>query len=124
MTRQVLIVEDSLTQAHQLRALVAESGDFAIAGTAQTGAEGIRLFEQLRPDLVLLDVVMPVLDGLSCLRAIRALDSQVKVVLISAVGSVDRTVEEARRLGVQEIITKPYDPEVVRAALKKIFVGD
>jgi CheY-like chemotaxis protein len=121
MTHKVLIVDDSLAQARQLSSLVTESGACEVAGVAHTGADGIKLFEQLKPELVLLDVVMPVLDGLSCLRAIRALDAKVPVVLISAMGAVTRTIEEAEKLGVQEIIAKPYDPDAVRAVLKKIF---
>ena len=121
MRRRVLIVDDSLVQTRQLSALVTGSDAYCVAGVAHTGADGIKLFEQLRPDLVLLDVVMPVLDGLACLRAIRVMDAQVPVVLISALGAVVRTVEEAKKLGVQAIITKPYDPAEVRAALEKIF---
>jgi len=121
MTHKVLIVDDSLAQTRQLTMILAEAGDFAVVGTAHTGAEGIKLFEQLRPDLVLLDVVMPVLDGLACLRAIRALDAEVKVILISAVAAVARTAEEAKRLSVHEIITKPYDPDAVRTILGKLF---
>lgn len=123
MPRKVLIVDDSLAQTRQLSTLVSESGDFTVVGVAHTGAEGVKLFEQTRPDLVLLDVVMPVLDGLACLRAIRALDAEVKVILISAVAALNRTAEEAKRLAVSDIITKPYDPHAIRLILGKLFAA-
>ncbi|MFC1611864.1 response regulator [Myxococcota bacterium] len=121
MGRRILIIDDSLVITQQLSTFLTESGDYEIVGKATTGAEGIKLFEQLKPDVVLLDIVMPVMDGIECLRAITKLDSEARVVLVSSIGGVGRKVDEALKLGALDVINKPFEPEKVRSALDAIF---
>jgi two-component system chemotaxis response regulator CheY len=123
MNRKVLIVDDSLTMGRQLRKIIDTIPGFEVVAQATTGADGIKLHEQHKPDLVLLDLVMPVLDGRACLRAIIQRDSAARVVIISSLGEVGREVEEARRLGACAVVSKPFEPDEVRAVVVRIFAG-
>src|SRR5437867_7281582 len=75
---------------------------------AENGKEGVRLYEQIRPDAVLLDVSMPVMDGLAALLRIRTLDPQARVAMLTSEGQME-TVVEARRLGARDFVVKPCD---------------
>ena len=121
MTCKVLLVDDSIVVGKQLGQVVEEIDGFEVLGHAQNGAEAIKLFKTLEPDLVLMDIVMPMMDGIQSLRTLMALNPDTKVVIISSVGGDAKKVEEALRLGARNVISKPFDKEKVQTILKHVF---
>jgi two-component system chemotaxis response regulator CheY len=117
-TTKVLVVDDSTITARQLEQLIGEIGGFEVVGHAKNGAEGIKLYGELKPDLVCMDVVMPVMDGLQATRSILRLDPSARVIVVSSVGGSRDTVLEATRLGARSVIAKPFDLDTVRRALE------
>jgi two-component system chemotaxis response regulator CheY len=96
-------------------------GDYDVVGHAKNGAEAVKLFKTLTPDLVLMDIVMPMMDGIQSLRTLMRLDPEAKVIVISSMGGVGHKVEEAIRLGARNVISKPFEPEKIKTILEKVF---
>jgi len=124
MSHKVLVVDDSIAIARQLTKLVEGFGGYEVVGHAKNGAEAVKLFKSLEPDVVLMDIVMPMMDGIQSLRTLLRLDPDAKVVMISSMGGVGAKVEEALRLGASSVISKPFEPERVRAALEKLYAPE
>ncbi len=121
MGRTVLVVDDSVAIARQLTRLVEGFGQYQVVGHAKNGAEAVKLFKTLAPDIVLMDIVMPMMDGIQSLRTLLRLDPQARVVMISSLGGVGSKVEEVLRLGARSVISKPFDPDKIRSALANLY---
>ena len=113
----VLIVDDSRTVLAQIESAVAENEGIEVVGTARNGAEAIQQVSQLRPDLVLMDIVMPDVDGISALRLIQAKNPETRIAMLSSVGAMASKAEEAFRLGAIQVLSKPIDEEILGALL-------
>lgn len=114
----VLIVDDSRTSRKIMRGLL-EHGGFVITGEAVNGEDGYLKYKELKPDVVTMDITMPVMDGIESLSLIKHADENAKVVMITAAGQKEKMVEALKR-GADEFITKPFDETEVLAVLKKI----
>jgi len=121
MSHKVLVVDDSIAIARQLTKMVEGFGEYTVVGHAKNGAEAVKLFKTLGPDIVLLDIVMPMMDGLQSLRTLMRLDPEAKVIVISSVGGVGQKVEEAIRLGARSVVSKPFEEDKVKAALERVL---
>lgn len=106
----VLIVDDSRSVIAQLDGLLGNLEGVEIVGRARDGAEAVRLAAQYRPDLVLMDIVMPGMDGLAALRLIAATQPEVRVAMLSSVGGRASLAEEAFRFGAIQVLGKPVEP--------------
>ena len=115
MSVQVLIADDELLLRESLRAALLE--EELDVSTAESGAEAWRLFQDERPEVVLLDLVLGDADGLELLQRMRALAPETKIILISAHGSIEKAVA-AMKLGGYDFIKKPFDLEEILAAVK------
>lgn len=104
---RVLVVDDDFMVAKVHSGYVAKTPGFEVAGVAHTGAEALRLVADLRPDLVLLDIYLPDVDGLSVLRTIRGAAGGPDVIVISAANDVE-TVRGAMHGGVLHYLIKPF----------------
>ncbi len=105
---RVLVVDDDFMVAKVHSGYVTRTAGFAVAGVAHTGADALRAVEDLRPDLVLLDIYLPDMDGVSVLRALRSGGgADTDVIVISAATDVD-TVRAAMRGGVLHYLIKPF----------------
>lgn len=114
---RLLIVDDAMIMRMRIAAIAREAG-WEVAGEAADGAEGLARFRELRPDLVTLDIVMPNLDGVETLRAIRAEDPAASVVMVSAVDQRAKLVE-CIDLGAVDFIVKPFDRERLASLFAK-----
>jgi DNA-binding NarL/FixJ family response regulator len=113
----VLLVDDSRTVLAQLERILNEIDDVSIVGMARNGASAIRMATESRPDLVLMDSVMPGLDGLSALRTIKSMYPEMEVAMVSSARGDAQKVEEAFRLGACQVLGKPFDAEIFGALI-------
>jgi two-component system chemotaxis response regulator CheY len=104
---RVLLADDSLFIAKQLGQILA-SEKFEIVATAANGAQAVESYKDLSPDLVTLDITMPVMDGVTALEQIMAYDKNAKVVMASALGKED-VVKKCIQTGAKSYILKPFD---------------
>lgn len=116
--KRVLIVDDAAFMRMSLRTILEKYG-FEVAGEAENGHVGVKKFKELNPDVVTLDITMPEMDGLAALKEIKSIDSEAKVVVVSAMGQ-DRYVREAIMSGAKNFIVKPFASEHVVKVLSAI----
>lgn len=118
---KILVVDDSTSIRKVVQARVQKMG-FQLVGSAQDGEEGLALYKKHLPDLVLLDITMPNMDGRRCLKELKAINPQAKVIMLSAV-SGEETIEECRKLGAlafvskRDLFTSPDLENEIQAAL-------
>ncbi len=115
---RVLVVDDAMFMRNSLK-MILERNDFEVVGMASNGLEAVSQYKSLKPDVVTMDITMPEMDGLEALRAIRAMDSQAKIVMISAVGK-EEAVREAVMSGARNFIVKPFQEDKVLAVMRKL----
>ncbi len=116
---KILIVDDSRTSRRILRGIL-ESAGHEIIGEAMNGEEGYQKYCDLKPDLVTLDVTMPVLDGIGALKKIKADFPDSKVVMVTAAGQKTKIVE-AVQAGADEFIPKPFEPEQLAEIIARVL---
>ncbi len=116
--RKVLIVDDAAFMRMAIKKILEKNG-FEIAGEAENGLVGVRKYAELNPDIVTLDITMPELDGLGTLKAIKKIDSNAKVIIVSAMGQ-EGIVREAVMCGAKSFIVKPFTEEHVVKVLNSI----
>lgn len=115
----ILIVDDSRTSRKILRTILEEAGH-TIVGEAVNGDDGFKKCKELKPELVTLDITMPVLDGIEALQIIKTRYPEIKVIMVTAAGQNSKMVE-AVKYGADDFIAKPFEAEQILAAIKKIF---
>jgi two-component system chemotaxis response regulator CheY len=119
--RTLLLVDDSKAVVARLENIVEEIDGVEVVGTASNGAEAIQLVASLEPDFVLMDIVMPDMDGLAALRVIRSSHPNVHVAMVSSIGGMSSKAEDAFRLGAVQVIAKPFDREVLEALFAREY---
>lgn len=116
---KVLIIDDANFMRMTLSNIFVKH-QFNVVGTAKNGEEGIELYKQTNPDIVTLDITMPVMDGIQTLNEIMKIDNNAKVVMCSAMGQ-QKLVVEAIELGAKDFIVKPFDESRVIETVNKIL---
>lgn len=114
----ILIVDDSRTSRRILRSILEEDGH-VIVGEATNGQEGFEQYMSLKPDIVTMDITMPVMTGVEALKKIIEADSNAKVVMVSAAGQ-QHIMLEAVQSGAADFISKPFDVDTIKNMVKKI----
>lgn len=117
MNLRILIVDDLSFMRNAIREII-ESQGFQVAGEAENGEIGVQRYQETQPDVVLMDITMPVLDGIESLRRIIALDEDAKVVMCSALGQQEYIIK-AIQFGAKDFIVKPFRPERIVSAVRK-----
>ena len=118
--KKLLIVDDSITVARQLEKIVTGTGEFDVIAHAKNGAEAIAVYQSKHPDIVCMDMNMPVMDGITALRTIVALDRNAKIVMVTSLGGVGDKYTEALKLGARDVISKPFQPDDVLRILRAL----
>lgn len=103
----VMIVDDSKTSRSMLRNILVEHG-YEVIAEAENGQEGYEKYCELKPDIVTLDITMPVMDGIETLIKIKEYDVSAKVIMVTAAGQKGKMLD-AIKLGAAEFVTKPYE---------------
>lgn len=115
---RILVVDDAVFMRTIIKSILANS-EYNVVGEASNGAEAIVRYRELRPDIVTLDITMPIMDGIQALKGIKAEFPDAKVVMCSAMGQ-QALVIEAVQAGAMDFIIKPFNKERVFEALHKV----
>lgn len=105
--KRILLVDDSKFLRRQLKKFLVKEG-YDIVGDASNGIEGLSGFKEHNPDLVLLDITMPLRSGFDCLMDIMKVDNKAKVLMLSGISDMD-TIEKCLAIGAKNYIQKPLD---------------
>lgn len=117
MNPTILIADDALFTRMMLRNILSDSG-FSAVVEAETGTEAIWAYERWKPDIVIMDINMPEMDGMTAIKNILRIDPTAKVIICSAMGE-RQLMLEALEEGVIDFITKPFQPEKVLEVIRK-----
>lgn len=115
----ILIVDDSKTSRKFLRNMLEEAGHKIVA-EAVNGAEGVEKYRIYHPDIVTMDITMPVLDGIDAVGEIMKMDPAAKVIMVTAAGQRTNMVEALKR-GAADFIQKPFDSAVIINTIEKVL---
>ncbi|GGQ24357.1 response regulator [Streptomyces roseolilacinus] len=119
---RVLLVDDHQVVRRGLRTFLEVQDDIEVVGEAADGAEGVARTEELRPDVVLMDVKMPGTDGIEALRRLRELGNPAKVLIVTSF-TEQRTVVPALRAGAAGYVYKDVDPDALAGAIRSVHAG-
>jgi two-component system chemotaxis response regulator CheY len=115
---KILIVDDSRTSRKMLRNIL-ESNGHEIVDEAVNGQDGVQKFQALKPDVITLDITMPIVDGVEALKMIKALDSNSKVIMVTAAGQKNKMID-CIKAGANEFLTKPFDQQEILDVIAKM----
>lgn len=118
LLKKILIVDDAIFMRKSLR-MILEQSNYEVVGEAENGQDALEQYKLLKPDIVTMDITMPVMNGIDSLKAIVQEDSKANVVMISAVGQ-ESYVKEAIISGAKSFIIKPFKGETVIQILNTI----
>ncbi len=118
MAKNILICDDAAFMRMMIKDILTKNG-YNIAGEAENGIVAVEKYNEVKPDLVLMDITMPEMDGIQALKKIRANDPNAIVIMCSAMGQ-QAMVIEAIQSGAKDFIVKPFQAERVLEAVKKV----
>jgi len=119
---RVLVVDDALFMRKMLSDILKKEG-FEVVGESDNGKDAVDKYKELKPDLVTMDIVMPKMeeiDGIAAVREIVKLDPQAKIIMVSAMGQ-HALVVEAIQAGAKDFIVKPFQPSRVVEAIRRVL---
>jgi two-component system chemotaxis response regulator CheY len=119
MDARILIVDDAAFMRMMLSDILVEKG-IEVVGEAKDGEEALRLFKELKPDLVTMDIVMPGVGGIESIKEVLKIDPAAKILVVSALGQ-QALVKEAVEAGAKGFLVKPFKPEKVIEEVEKIL---
>ncbi|WP_030815646.1 response regulator [Streptomyces sp. NRRL F-2799] len=119
---RVLLVDDHQVVRRGLRTFLEVQDDIEVVGEAADGAEGVARAEELRPAVILMDVLMPGTDGIDALRRLRELGNPARVLIVTSF-TERRTVVPALRAGAAGYVYKDVDPDALAAAIRSVHAG-
>jgi chemotaxis response regulator CheB len=114
----IVIVDDSRIALAQLEGILSQIQEVELAGSALNGISAIRAVAQHKPDLLLMDIVMPEMDGLAALRILNSNHPEMRVVMISSLGGSGSHAEESFRLGAIQVIGKPFEMDQIETLIE------
>lgn len=119
MSKRVLIVDDAAFMRMMIKDILSKNG-YEVVGEAENGEKAIEKFNEVSPDLVIMDITMPEVDGIQAVKEIKSKDSNAKIVMCSAMGQ-QAMVIEAIQAGAKDFIVKPFQADRVLEAVKKVI---
>lgn len=117
MKAKVLIAEDSAHMRMILKGMLTRGG-YEVVGEAENGQEAVHMYNELKPDVVTLDISMPEMNGIAALKAIKAEHPNAKIVMVSAMNQQNQVIE-AIRAGASDFFIKPMQSERVMEAIER-----
>lgn len=119
MAKNVLVCDDAAFMRMMIKDILIQN-HYNIVGEAENGRRAIERYKELSPDLVLMDITMPEMDGIEALKQIMRIDTDAKVLLVGQQSQQDMA-DEAVHLGAKGFIVKPFRQKDVEEALKKVI---
>ena len=117
MGKNILICDDAAFMRMMIKDILTKNG-YEVVGEAANGAEGVEKYSQLKPDLVMMDITMPEMNGIHALKKIKENDSNANVIMCSAMGQQAMVIESIQA-GAKDFIVKPFQVERVIEAVQK-----
>ena len=118
MAKNILICDDAAFMRMMIKDILTKNG-YNVAGEVENGKKAVEKFKEVNPDLVLMDITMPEMDGIQALKEIKKLDGGAKVIMCSAMGQQAMVIESIQA-GAKDFIVKPFQAERVIEAVKKV----
>ncbi|MDY2700651.1 MAG: response regulator [Lachnospiraceae bacterium] len=118
MAKNILIVDDAAFMRMMIKDILTKNG-YNVVGEAENGAKAFEKYNELKPDLVLMDITMPEVDGIAALKKIKGSDPNATVIMCSAMGQQAMVIESIQA-GAKDFIVKPFQPDRVLEAVKKV----
>jgi two-component system, chemotaxis family, chemotaxis protein CheY len=116
--KRVLIVDDNLFMRMVIKNILTKYG-CEIAGEAADGVEAVEKYQQLKPDIVTMDITMPQMNGIEAVKEIKKIDAHAKIVMLTAMGQ-QFVLKEAIRAGAVDFIVKPFKEEKVLECIRRL----
>jgi two-component system chemotaxis response regulator CheY len=117
--KKVLIVDDAAFMRMMIKNIITKSG-YEVVGEAENAAVAVELYKELKPDLVTMDITMPEMDGIAGVKAIKAIDPNASIIMVSAMGQ-QAMVMEAIQAGAKDFIVKPFQQERILQAMERVL---
>ena len=118
MAKNILICDDAAFMRMMIKDILTKNG-YNIVGEAENGAKAVEKYAELKPDLVLMDITMPEMDGIEALKKIKAADANASIVMCSAMGQQAMVIESIQS-GAKDFIVKPFQADRVLEAVQKV----
>ena len=118
MAKNILICDDAAFMRMMIKDILTKNG-YNIVGEAENGAKAVEKYAELKPDLVLMDITMPEMDGIEALKKIKAADSNASIIMCSAMGQQAMVIESIQS-GAKDFIVKPFQADRVLEAVQKV----
>ncbi|KPK73606.1 chemotaxis protein CheY [candidate division WOR_3 bacterium SM23_60] len=116
---RVLIVDDAMFMRRMLSDIL-EKGGHTVCGEAASGKEAVERYQELKPDLVTMDIIMPDMSGIEAVKEIKKADPEAKILMVSAMGQ-QALVLEAVQAGALDYVVKPFQPSRVLESIDRVF---
>lgn len=117
MGKRIMIADDASFMRAMIKDILTKNG-YEIVAEADNGAEAVERYNEFRPDLVIMDITMPQIDGIRAIRTIKRINNQAKIIVCSAIGQQAMVIESIRA-GAGDFIVKPFQAERVLEAVRK-----
>lgn len=117
MSATIMIVDDAAFMRMMLKDILQKNG-FNVVGEAENGAIAVEKYKELQPELTIMDITMPEMDGLQSVKEIRKIDSKARIIMCSAMGQQSMVIE-AIQSGAKDFVVKPFQAERVVEAVTK-----
>lgn len=119
MGKKILIVDDAAFMRMMIKDILTKNG-YEVVGEAENGAKAIEKFKELIPDLVIMDITMPEVDGVTAVKEIKKQYGDARIIMCSAMGQQAMVIESIQA-GAKDFIVKPFQAERVVEAVKKVI---
>ena len=119
MKARVLVVDDAIFMRKMISDILKASG-MEVVGEAENGSDAVEKYNELKPDMVTMDIIMPEMNGIEAVKKITSRDPKAKIVMCSALGQ-QALVQDALAAGAEDFLIKPFNPSRVVEVIAKVL---
>jgi len=120
MSKKILVVDDAAFMRMMIKDILTKNG-YTVVGEAENGAKAIEKYKELNPDLVIMDITMPEVDGIQAVKGIKKIDQNANIIMCSAMGQQAMVIESIQA-GAKDFIVKPFQAERVLEAVRNVLM--